>query len=381
MAEVSSAEVLVVGAGIIGCSIAYQCAVAGLRVLVLEQQRIGDGASGAAAGMLAPQVEAHQPDAFFRLLLAGRAMHGELAAQLQEETGIDVGYRRSGVLRVALEEREAVDLRNRAEWQRGLGLAAEWVESRQLVHHEPMFAGAAGRKLIGALWLSEEGQVHGGRLVQALAAAAQTRGALFQETTPVIGFERAGRRVIGVRTPDGIHRAATVVLASGAWSGELAKQAGLAVPVEPIKGQAMALRMGTDRPQHIIWSRDCYLVPKVDGRLIVGATEQRAGFDTQPILSGLVHLANGAVDLLPALGRLPVDGLWAGLRPATPDRFPIIGWATDAEGLLLATGHFRHGIILGPLTGHLVAQLLQGKTTDWDLAPYAPARFAAVPAG
>lgn len=374
----SSFDVLVVGGGVIGCSVAYWCAVAGLRVGLLERERLASGASGAAAGLLAPQVEAHQPDDFFTFGLAGRAAHAEIAPRLQEEAGIDVEYRQTGVLRLALEEREAVDLQGRAAWQRERGLKAEWLDPAALGREEPAFAGAAGMRLVGALWLPEEGQTRSPRLVRALAAAAVRRGAQLYEGAPVHALRLDGDRVVGVDSAQGRFDAGAVVLAAGAWSGELAQAAGVPLPVEPIKGQIVALGSLMRAPRRILWSGECYVAPKADGQVIVGATEEHAGFDVRPTLAGLLQLATGAVDILPELGRLPVETQWGGLRPAAPDRLPIIGWAPGCRGLLLATAHFRNGVLLGPLTGRLVSELLQGQPPSFDIAPYAPERFGAI---
>lgn len=372
-------DVLVVGAGVVGCSVAYHCAQAGLQVRVIDADRIGSGASGAAAGMLAPQVEAHQPDDFFAFGLAGRAEHAALAPQLLEEAGLDVEYRRTGILRVALEEREAVDLRGRAIWQRAQGLAAEWLDVAAIGRREAAFAGANGQRLVGALWLPEESQVRSPRLVRALATAAVRRGAVFQEGMPALALQHERDRITGVTTPLGVIQAGTVVLAAGAWSGALAASAGLNVPVEPIKGQIIALGGLLRAPQHILWSGDCYVAPKADGLVVVGATEERAGYDRRPTLGGMLQLALGATNLLPELGRLPVETQWGGLRPAVPDRLPVIGRAQQYRNLVIATAHFRNGVLLGPLTGRLVADLIAGRAPSWDLTPYAPVRLATSP--
>ena len=369
-------DVLIVGGGVIGCAIAYAAASAGLRVTLIEAERLGAGASGAAAGMLAPQVEAHQPDEFFAFGLAGRMEHARLAPCLLEDAGLDVEFRQTGILRLALEEREAVDLRGRAVWQRSRGLAAEWLDPEQVGQREPAFAGAAGRRLVGALWLSEESQVRSPRLVQALAIAAIRRGATFREGLPAVALQCAGDRIVAVQTPAGPLPAGAVVLAAGAWSGTLAAAAGITLPIEPIKGQIIALGSLMRAPQHILWSGECYVAPKADGQIIVGATEERAGFDRRPTLSGLLHLALGATNLLPALGRLTVEAQWGGLRPAVPDRLPVIGWAPGYRNLLLATAHYRNGVLLGPLTGKLVTELLLQNEPSWDLRPYAPQRLA-----
>jgi glycine oxidase len=370
-------DVLVVGGGVIGCAIAYAAASAGLLVTLIEGERLGAGASGAAAGLLAPQVEAHQPDDFFAFGLAGRMEHTRLAPRLLEEAGLDVEFRQTGILRLALEEREAVDLRGRAVWQHDQGLTAEWLDPFQVGQREPAFAGAAGRRLVGALWLPEEGQVRSPRLVQALAIAAIRRGATFREGLPAVALQGAGDRIVAVHTPTGPLPAGAVVLAAGAWSGALARTIGIHLPIEPIKGQIIALGSLMRAPRHILWSGECYVAPKADGQVIVGATEERAGFDRRPTLSGMLQLALGATNLLPELGRLTVETQWGGLRPAVPDRLPVIGWAPGYRNLMLATAHYRNGVLLGPLTGKLVTELLLQQEPGWDLSPYAPQRLTA----
>lgn len=371
----ASPDVLVVGAGAIGCSIAYYCASAGMRVQVLERDRIGSGASGAAAGMLAPQVEAHQPDAFFDFGLAGRAEHHAIAAALHDEAGIDVELRQTGVLRLALDERDATDLQGRAAWQRERGLAAEWLQPRDVADREPLFRGAAGLRLVGALWLPDECQVRSARLVWGLAAAASLRGAEVHEGAPVVGFDVEGSRIAGVRTPAGRITAGTIVVCAGAWSGHLAALCGFDLPVEPIKGQIVALRALRKQPRHILWSGECYMAPKVDGLLVVGATEERGSFDPRPTLSGMLQLATGATDIHPEFGRLPIETQWGGLRPATPDRLPVIGRVPGIDNLIVATAHFRNGVLLGPLTGKIVTALLQGQEPPRDVREYGPERF------
>jgi glycine oxidase len=293
---------------------------------------------------------------------------------LLDELGMDVEYRASGVLRVALDEREAADLRGRVSWQLQRGLKVEWLEPDEVARREPLFAGAAGKLLVGALWLPEESQTRPPRLVQALAATAARAGADIVEGTPVIELLHAGSRVTGVRIPGGDIAAGTVVLAAGAWSSPLLAPV-LPVAVEPIKGQILSLGSVGIAPRHVTWAGHCYIAPKSDGEVIVGATEERAGYDTRPTLSGLAQLATEATTVMPALGRLPVLRQWAGLRPATADRLPVIGAVPGWSGLFVATAHFRNGVLLGPLTGKVIAAAIQGKPAPFDVTPYSPARF------
>ncbi|HLZ28152.1 MAG TPA: glycine oxidase ThiO [Chloroflexota bacterium] len=376
MTEVApSADVVVVGGGVIGCSIAYFLTLAGARVTLLERSHLAAGASGVAAGMLAPQVEAPFADPFFELALLGRAEHAGLAERLLEEVGLDVEYRATGILRVARTEAERTDLQRQQRWQAARGLATEWVDADDLGRREPLLSGVAGRLLAGGLWLPDEAQVRGPRLVQALATAAVARGAKFLEGTWAVGLETIGSRVTGVITPSGVLRGETVVLAAGVWSKALARDAGLEVPVAPVKGQVLSLRALGKSPRQVIWSGECYLVPRPDGEIVLGATEEEGNYDARPTLAGLNRLTEAALDVVPAAGGFVVEGAWAGLRPAAPDRHPIVGWAPGISGLLIATAHYRNGVLLGPLTGRLVAEQIVSGAPAKEFAPFGPERF------
>jgi glycine oxidase len=373
-----SGEVVVVGGGVIGCCIAYALSLAGASVTVLERSQLAAGASGVAAGMLAPQVEAPFADPFFELALLGRAEHAPLAAALLDEVGLDVEYRQTGILRVARTEAERADLQRMLRWQSARGLAAEWVDSDDLGACEPLLRGVAGRLLAGGLWLADEAQVRGPRLVQALAMAAARRGARFVEGTPVVGIEVSGDRAIGVRTPTEVLAAETVVLAAGVWSPDLARTLGFELPVTPVKGQILSLRGLGRAPRQVIWSGECYLVPRPDGEIVLGATEEEGNYDLRPSLAGYNRLTEAALEVVPAAGSFSVEGFWAGLRPAAPDRFPIVGWAPGWRGLFVATAHYRNGILLGPLTGRRVADCLLHGAPLGEFAPFGPERFQSV---
>jgi glycine oxidase len=355
-------DVAIVGGGVIGCAIAAELADAGAKVVLLERDRIGAGASGAAAGMLAPQTEAHAPDPWFDLLLAARAEHEPLSCRLRHETGIDVGYRRDGVLRVAVSEPERRELRARAEWQQAAGLPVEWLEPDDAQRLEP----TVSPDIAGALWLPDESQVQSPRLVQALALLAQRRGAHIREGAPVLGVEKDAVRTAAERVSVG-----AVVLAGGVGSAFVD---GARLPVVPVKGQiACGQLTPACAPRHIVWGAGAYLTPKAGGELLVGATEEEGTYDTRPTLGGIAGLIAAGTQLLPTLRDMPLVQAWAGLRPALPDRKPALGRLGD---LFVATGHYRNGVLLGPLTGKLIAQLVLGKQPTWDLTAYAPERLA-----
>jgi glycine oxidase len=373
-----SSDVVIVGGGVIGCSIAYYLSLAGAKVTVVERNRLAAGASGVAAGMLAPQVEAPFADDFFELALLGRSLHAPLAVELMDDVQMDVEFRKTGILRVARTEAERADMNRQFRWQSARGLVAEWVEPDDLSRSEPLLSGVAGRLLAGGLWLGDECQVRAPRLVQALAMAAGRRGARFVEGIPVVGLQVRGGRATGVLTPAATVEADAVVLAAGVWSPDLARTVGLEVPVAPVKGQILSVRSSIDKtPRVVIWSGECYLVPRPDGEIVLGATEEEGNYDPRPTLAGLNRLTEAALEVVPAAAGFVVEGAWAGLRPAAPDRYPIVGWAPFIKGLFLATAHYRNGVLLGPLTGRLVADHLLSGTSLGELARFGPERFSA----
>ena len=215
------------------------------------------------------------------------------------------------------------------------------------------------------------------RLVQGLALAAARHGARLLEGTWATGLCVEGERVRGVQTPNGTLEADTVVLAAGVWSPDLARSVGLAVPVQPVKGQVISLRGPGRGPRQVIWSGECYLVPRADGEIVLGATEEEGNYDARPTLAGVNRLTESALEVVPAAGAFVVDGVWAGLRPAAPDRYPIVGWAPGIERLFIATAHYRNGVLLGPLTGRRVADHILSGAPLGEFARYGVERFAA----
>ena len=373
-------DVAIVGGGVIGSSIAYHLAQRGARVVLLERSHLAAGASGAAAGLLAPQVEATVPDAFFVLTIRGRAEHGPLSQQLLADVGIDGEYRQCGILRIANTEAERVELQRQQRWQTSLGYQAEWLEPEQLGECEPLLRGVAGRLLAGGLWLGDEAQVRSPRLVKALALAAVKHGAEIREGTAALGLSISGGRVVGVRTSSGDVAADTVVLAAGVWSPEVGRLAGLDLPIVAVKGQVLSLRTVGTPLRQVVWRDHCYLVPKLDGEVVVGATEEEGNYDARPTLAGIGTLSSAAIALVPRISRFAMEQAWAGLRPAAPDRFPLVGWAPALQGLLVATAHFRNGVLLGPLTGRLVADAILANGDFGPLAPFHLGRFQPVTA-
>ncbi len=347
---------LIVGGGVVGCAIAYEARKRGASVLLLERQRIGGGASHGAGGMLAPQVESAGPGAALELGLRSRDLFAEWQAELPTSFDLDL----SGILRVAHTEAAAAELRRRAEWQRGLGLAARICDPAEVTDLCPGCA-----EVLCGLWVPD-GQCSAPRLTMALAQGATQRGAEMREGV-VVTAVRTG----GVDTTEGRISAGQVVVAAGAWSGLLTP-----APVRPVKGQRLLLRQPDRLLGITVFGDHCYLVPKAGGRVLAGATEEpEAGFDTRVTVEAVGRLARAACALVPALGGAELVEAWAGLRPATPDRLPVLGRLPGYEGVWLATGHHRNGILLSALTGRVVADaVLHGRALP---AACAPERFGA----
>ena len=361
-----SVDVAVVGGGVIGCSVAYHAARRGAEVTLLEAEEIGTGASGAAAGMLNAQAEAHESGPFLDLLLKSRAMHKPLSEELYEETGLDPEYVWSGTLRVALDEDFRQKLADTHSWQREAGLSANWLDAEEAQELEP----GISPETIAALHLPEDGQVNSPRLVRALALAAIRKDATISESERVIGFLTEGERVTGVRTARREISAGSVVLAGGSSSAMLFRQLGLRLPVHPVKGETLSLTVPTNTIKANVWDDRCYLVPKRDGRVVVGATEEVGVHDRRPTLGGVAWLSDAAVKLFPELADATFLGAWGGLRPGTFDDLPFLGGVEGVEGLFLATGHYRNGVLLSPVTGEVTAALALGEPPTVEVLPF-----------
>jgi len=364
------ADVVIVGGGIIGCASAYYLSKAGASVTLLERDEVAGAASGAAAGILVPPPEALPSGAFGDLCRAGVDAYTSLVEALRDETGIDVQYLAPGILLPAGTERRAQVLRAVARWQQGLGLNLEWVEGSPLRLLEPALADS----VLGAAYSPQGHHVNPGLLTQALAQAAAGRGVVLKQGTAVVGFLRQGSRVAAVRASDGATIAADhVVLAAGPWTRRLARRLGVDVPTRPVRGQMLAYRSTAVR--HIIWGEDGYLVPKPGGFLFAGATVEDVGFRLGTTRRGLAQVRRMATATAPALRYPEVASDWAGLRPGSPDGRPIIGRVPGKDNVLVATGHYRNGILLGPITGRLIDQLVTGGKTETSLEPFSPSRF------
>lgn len=367
----SLSDVIVVGGGVMGCGIALRLRQAGVRVTILERSIPGAEASSAAAGILAPQWEAEGPGPFLDLCLQSRALYPGLAAELRELTSVDIAYRPCGLLRVAFDEADVGHLNATATWQRGQGLKAELLDTAQAREVEPHLS----ERALAALHFPDDHQVDNRLLVRALSMAAARVGATFRSGYVRGVLEEKGRAV-GVDLDGEPLRADAVVLAAGAWSGLVQGVPMDPRVVRPARGQMIQLQTRLPVLSRIATSKKGYVVPRADGRVICGSTMEFAGFDKQVTAEGLSRILGMALELCPALGSAPVDSTWAGFRPWTEDHLPILG-PSPLPGLVLATGHFRNGILLAPATAKLAAQVVLGEKPSVDLHPFRYDRFPA----
>lgn len=358
------ADVAVVGGGIIGCAVARALAKEGRRVVLLERGAIGREASWAAAGLLTPIHLAEYPAPLAALCEASAAFWPAFARDVGAESGMDIEYRTNGLIMLARTPADREATAALADWKRKRGLPAESVDTpREL---EPVLA----PELRGGLLLPDVAQVRNNRVAPALAVAAAAAGADLRPDCAVTGFMRVPGRVTGVKTARGEVIALDTVVTAGAWSAEVLSTLGIRVAVRPIRGQMALLEAPPDLVRRTLLWGDRYVVPRVDGRLLVGSTMEDAGFDARATAQGIAGLLAEATAVAPGLADLPLARVWAGLRPATPDRMPYLGRPAETQGLILATGHHRNGILLAPTTAALVTDMVAGRSAGVDLSPF-----------
>jgi glycine oxidase len=369
-------DAVVVGAGVIGLACAWRAARRGLRVRVLDRDQAGAGASGVAAGMLAPVGEANWGEAELRrLAIAAAERWPAFVRELATDSGLEVGHEACGALHVALDRDEAEELRRRFELMDSLGLGVEWLRPSECRDLEPALAPACA----AGVHVPGEAAVDPGLLVPALVAALERNsGQLFVEAE-VTDALIEGDRLVGVATADGReHHADRVILATGAWAGAspwLPPEA--RPPVRPVKGQILTLRGSPEQRlcDRIVATERVYVVPRPDGRVVVGATVEERGFDVQVTAGAVLELLRESYRALPDVAELAMVETKAGLRPGTPDNAPLIG-PGGLDGLLLATGHYRNGMLMAPLTAEAIAALLASEPLPAAIEAAHPGRFA-----
>ena len=367
--------IAVVGAGICGLGIAWQLAKAGHSVALFDRGAAGRETSWAAGGMLAPHVEAEPgEEALLPLLLESRSLWADFAAELEADAGMTVDYRDEGTLVVGLDrdDRERIDFV--LAYYRDLGLPVEALTGREVLRREPHLS----RRVTAGLFSRLDHQVDNRKVVQAMTAAFLAANGILREHCPVLQLEWSGGSVRGLITADGDFPCDTVVLSTGPWARDLrGLPEELLPPVRPVKGQMVAVAMPRSEPllRHVVWIPDGYLIPRLDGRLIVGGTMEDVGFDDRLTAGGMMDILRNAWEALPAIYDLPLIETWIGYRPTSRDDAPILG-PSGKDGLVYALGHHRNGILLAPVTAKGIASYIGTGVLPESLSAYTMDRFS-----
>ena len=375
-----TADVAIIGGGVIGLAVARALALRGVRdLLLIERLSLGAEASSAAAGMLAPQAEANRAHEFFYLTCQSRDMYPAFAAALLDETGIDIELETTGTLYLAFTGNDAEELQKRYEWQTKAGLPIEKLNAQAVRELEP----AINEDVHAALKFPLDTQVENRRLISALTLANERLGVCMETGTAVTSLKIEHDRVSGVETSRGFISAEAVVIAGGAWSSLLGA-GDKALPqlrIKPVRGQMLCFQPGLPLARHVIYSPRGYVVPRRDGRLLAGSTSEHAGFEKQVTAAGVQQILAAALEISPRIASLPLTDAWAGLRPRAADTLPVLGPCAEIAGLYYATGHYRNGILLTPITGELIAGAIVDRTFPAALQIFSPDRFGCVAVG
>jgi len=366
-------NVIIIGGGVIGLSIARELHKRGVRDITLVEQGIcGTEASWAAAGMLGPQVEADELGSFFRLCSRSRDLYPHLSAALLDETGVDIELDRSGTLSVAFTESEMETLVGRFQKQSDAGLAVEMMSRSEILRVEPSISG----DVVGGLYFTGDWQVENRRLLLALRRYAELNGVSICENTSVRALIFDGKSVVGVETDEGAIHADLTIAATGAWTSLIKfRRAELPIRVEPVRGQIVAYQPNEKVLRHIVYSPRGYVVPRADCRILAGSTAEFAGFDRSTTIDAAENLQRVAAEIVPALADQTIVDQWAGLRPFTIDGLPIIGEVGDTDDFLIATAHYRNGVLLAPVTAEIIAERVTIGKIDPAFADFRVDRF------
>ena len=372
-------KIIIIGGGVIGLGIGWQLAKSGAAVTIYERAQAGRAASWAAAGMLAPLAEAHREEPeLLKLGSQSLARYPQWVDELEADAKMPIGYRVEGTLIVGLEPDDTHQLRHLYASQQELGLEVEWLNGRATREIES----ALSPRVTAAIRCATDHQVDNRLMVQALQRAYQTYGGVLYENSTIERIVVENGAATGVQTQNGFHEAEVLILAAGCWSAQIEGLSDRIIPpVRPVKGQMLALQMeegitvkNVIRTVRARYSTSVYLVPRSDGRLIVGATSEEMGFDTRLTAGGVFELLRGAWEAVPGIYELPLLETWSGLRPGSRDNAPILG-KTPIENLIYATGHYRNGILLTPITAYEIAKLILTGETSEIIAPFQLNRF------
>ena len=372
----SATDVIIIGGGVIGCAIAYHLCKLGVEVTVVDAGEIGAEASSAAAGLLAPLGSLSGPGPLADLLLASWSMFPTLVPELAEVSGMCLAYERSGSLRVVRNPKNVVNLRKRMKTWQPLGLEMQWLTGDEARQREPSLA----PDITAAIYAPEESQLKAPQIVKAFAQAATKLGAKLQPHHRVIGIEFRENTVTKIRFAWGEEIACQhVIVATGAWTGDIEAMLDISSPVVPQRGQILSLKQPVPplpSLRHIVFGEAIYLAPKNDGTIVVGATKEDVGFEKQLSAGGVAWLLTTALRLLPGLAEASIEQMWSGLRPKTPDNLPILGKAPNWRNVTLAVGHGSIGVALSAITGKSIAEVVTTGNVPAILVPFSVERFS-----
>ena len=360
-------NVIVIGGGVIGHSVAYELASRGAQVRIIDPRPAGQGATRASAGVLAPYIEA-QGD-FLRLAVAGLGHYDAFITRLRVDSGEAVEYGRAGTLQVALGDAETGELEALARRLASLQIPHTLLDAAKIRQMEPALAGS----VTAGLLLPQHGNVGVASLMTALVTAGARYGVkVTSARVQNVGVHRGG---VQVMTSEGMHSADAAIIAAGSWSGQIFTPPAPPSPVRPIRGQLLHLRFPRPPLSRVVWGTACDLVPGKDGSVLAGATMEDVGFDEDATVSGVRYLLERVSELMPDLTTARFDSVKVGLRPTTPDELPVIGASSTMRGVFYATGHFRNGVLLAPLTAVMLADLVLDGRSHSELVLVRPARF------
>jgi glycine oxidase len=368
----TTTDVIIVGGGVIGCAIAYYLRKLGATVIVLERGEIGAEASSAAAGILAPLGSLSGPSPYADLMLASWNMFPALVPELERTSGVHIEYEQTGALRIVRSAKNSGNLRKRLhEWE-PLGLHMQWLTGDEARQHEPLLAS----DVAAAVYVPQEAQTKAPSVVRAFARAAARLGAKLYSQHEVTGLTHNNNKVTGVTINNDETIACNhLVIATGAWSARCGEWLNVTLPVSPQKGQILTLRQPEQPLRSIIFGEAIYLAPKQDNTIVVGGTKEDANFDTHITAGGIAWLLNSAMHMVPVLESCAIEQIWSGLRPKSPDNQPILGHAPNWDNVTLAVGHSSTGIMLSPITGKCIAELVVTGKEDELIQPFGVGRF------
>lgn len=376
MSSIENFQILIIGGGVIGLSLARQLRKKGVeRVGILEKNSVcGSEASSAAAGMLAPQSEADCADDFFRFCSQSRDLYPRFAAELFDETGVDIELDQSGTLYLAFTKVEAEELERRFAWQKNANLPIEKLSAREVLELEPNVS----PEVIFGLFFPNDWQVENRKLIQALRKSAETRRVEIISGTEIKNLLIENGKIIGAETINQKFSAEKVVLAAGAWTSFIKIESyEMPLKISPARGQMLCFQTSEKLFSKVIYTPRGYVVPRRDGRILAGATVENAGFDKSVTDAGIALLIGNAFEIAPCLESLKTAESWAGLRPSVADGLPVLGAFPEIENLFVATGHYRNGILLAPKTAEILADKLTENSDSEFLEIFSPRRFQA----